>query len=301
VRSILVVVLVKNEESGLTLPPAPEFGPNGEWPRAETEWLPLRWELFEKRTSELPAVIAEMFFELYRQAMPGNAWVKDFCVDPSFVGGSIVCDVSKTGWIRIEGRQGGVREFEVRYVTRNPFYAKELRLLVYSVRWRRKDPVTQLPPGATYEITHTVSTGLSIEHSQTLANSLGLDLGGKASGLQTTLSYKLQQQFGLKLNITQAEETSAKLILSNPSNDSYRAFALWQVDHLLSVKTLRCPEIINLSRGEYTAWRPEWRPCEQVEFAVANQPFITYAEIRRFLTSDLVRPDGCDILQPDAF
>jgi hypothetical protein len=152
---------------------------------------------------------------------------------------------------------------------------KEIRQLVHSVRWWRKDPVTQLPPDATHEMTHTVTTGLSMEHSHTLAESLGLDLGAKAPGLQTKLSYKLQEQFGLKLNITATEEASTKLTLSNQSKDSYRMFALWQVDHRLSVNILKAPVGVNISQDVQL----EWRPCNQVEFTSANQPFVTYAEV----------------------
>ena len=194
-------MLGKNQESGesgLSLPPAPEFGPDGTWPRVETEWLPLRRELFEKE-------------------------IRD--------------------------------------------YGKVTQQLVHSVRWQRKDPPIQLPPQATYELTHKVTTGLSIEQSETLASSLGLDLGPKVPGLQGKLSYKLQDQFGLKLNITETEEISRKLTLSNPSKDRYRLFCLWQVDHMLSVN-------MRTVRGQWNA-----RLCE-VQFTAANEPVVTYAVVR---------------------
>lgn len=152
--------------------------------------------------------------------------------------------------------------------------AKELRLLAHSVRWRRKDPVTQLPPDATNKIAHTVTTGLSIEHSYNLTESLGLNLGGNAKGIQAALSYELEEQFGLKLNITETDETSTELTLNNTSKDRYRVFALWQVDHLLSVKALTVPVDINGSRDA----QPQWKLCDQAKFTITNEPVITYAD-----------------------
>ena len=160
------------------------------------------------------------------------------------------------------------------YVPSGP---KELRQLVHSVRWQRKDPPTQLPPHGNVELTNSVTTGLSIEHSETLATSLGLDLGPQVPGLQTKLSYKVQEQFGLKLNITETEQNSKKLTLSNTSNDRYRLFAQWQVDHLLSVNVLNVPVAVNVSAEV----QPVWRPCSQVQFMVANEPFVTSALARR--------------------
>jgi hypothetical protein len=120
-----------------------------------------------------------------------------------------------------------------------------------------------------------VTTGLSIEQSQTLASSLGLDLGPETLGLQAKLSYKLQRQFGLKVNITETGETSKKLTLSNPSSDRYRLFSLWQVDHMLSVNVLK----INRDFEQH------WHLCDQVQFTTANEPFVTYAVVRRPRTS----------------
>jgi hypothetical protein len=252
--SIMVVVLIRDQKSGLTLPSAPEFGPNGLWPPAETEWLPLRWELFERKMPQLEALAAMYYFMVYRSNISEmdiseDAWLKDFCSKPSFPNSLIevrfqkphmmlliTCEkvlpepraaMSGIGTARppLFGRTAELSD--LRDVLLSATQANGLCQLMHSVRWRRKDPVTQLPPDATHEMTHTVTTGLSIEHSQTLAESLGLDLGGKA-GLQTKLSYKLQEQFGLKLNITATEETSTKLTLSNQSKNSYRLFALWQ-------------------------------------------------------------------------
>ena len=138
-----------------------------------------------------------------------------------------------------------------------------------------KGPGDTAAPDASHELAHTVTTGLSLEQSQTLTESLGLDLGGKAVGLQAKLSYKLQEQFGLQLSITATEETSTKLTLSNQSKDRYRIFALWQVDHRLSVYSLKVPVKINISQDP----QPEWKLCDQAEFTIANQPFITYTEV----------------------
>jgi hypothetical protein len=126
-------------------------------------------------------------------------------------------------------------------------------------------------------VAHKVTTGLSIERSETLANSLGLDLEPKIPGLQAKLSYKLEDQFGLKFNITETEETSRELTLTNPSSDSYRRFSFWHVDHLLSVNVLKVPVEINAS-GEV---RPDWHLSDQVQFTETNESVVTYAIVRR--------------------
>jgi hypothetical protein len=291
-------MLIRNQESGLVLPPAPGFGVNGVWPPPETEWLPLRWELFEQESSDLEAMVASVLFRLTQESISDDVGFKNFCTNPSIPDSTLKIGLSKSQFSfelsRGEANKAEVSKMEVS-ATRPSFFSrgtaqlsdardmmlrifsanKEIRQLAHSVRWRRKDPVTQLPPDATHEMTYTVTTGLSIEHSQALGESLGLNLGGKAPGFQAGLSYKLQEQFGLKLDITTTEETSTKLTLSNQSKDNYRVFALWQVDHQLSVSTLKAPVAINTSQDAQL----EWRLCHQVEFTNANQPFITYAEI----------------------
>ena len=87
-------------------------------------------------------------------------------------------------------------------------------------------------------MTHSVTTGLSVEHSQKLADSLGLSLGGNLLGIQATLSGQLQQEFGLKLDITSQEQHSTTLTLTNPSDTLCRVFALWHVDQRISVDVL---------------------------------------------------------------
>ena len=40
-------MLIRSYDTSLALSPAPKFGLDGSWPPVETEWLPVRWELFE--------------------------------------------------------------------------------------------------------------------------------------------------------------------------------------------------------------------------------------------------------------
>jgi hypothetical protein len=137
--------------------------------------------------------------------------------------------------------------------------------------------VVQLPPGSTHEVTHTVTTGLSVERSQMLANSLGLSIGGDTAGIQAKLNSQLQEDFGFKLNVSAQEERSTKLTLTNPSGDCYRLFALWHIDHRITVDALDMPVRRGLSEG----FRPTWAPRGNVQFVTTNEPFITFMEIRR--------------------
>jgi hypothetical protein len=81
----------------------------------------------------------------------------------------------------------------------------------------------------------------------------------------------------LKFNITETEETSRELTLTNPSSDRYRLFSFWHVDHLLSVNVLKVPVEINAS-GEV---RPDWHLSDQVQFTETNESVVTYAIVRR--------------------
>jgi hypothetical protein len=52
------------------------------------------------------------------------------------------------------------------------------------------------------------------------------------AGIQTRLSSQLQQQFALRVEISAEEKREVELTLANPSDDRYRLFAMWHVDHL---------------------------------------------------------------------
>ena len=300
-------MLIRNERTGLALLPAPEFGPDGTWPPVETEWLPLRWELFDTDVTDpdLGTVVARALSMKF----------KDYVNDPVQAEGALREDFlheaifAKIAHIEVfyHGGQVGI----VLYLSdsekedhiflrlsddntvRTELWAerKELRRLVHAVRWRRKDPVTQLPPGVTNKVTHSITTGLSVEHSQRLANSLGLSLGGKAGGVQARLSSQLQQEFGLKVGISAQEQTSTELTLGSQAGDRYRIYAMWHVDHRIAVDALIMPglrgeRIRSKMRYEFSdlMWHqilPRWESRGSIEFVTESDPYITYAEITR--------------------
>jgi hypothetical protein len=134
--------------------------------------------------------------------------------------------------------------------------------------------VIQLPPGAPHEVTYSVTTGLSTEHSVALAKSVGLSAGGKIAGHQAELNSQFRQEFGIKLDITAREEQVKKLTLTNQSSDHYRLFSLWHVDHRITVDALSF-------RIESGRPQPTWSPRSDVEFATINQPFVTDTSIER--------------------
>jgi hypothetical protein len=302
-------VLIKSQESGLALPHAPGFGPGGAWPPAQTEWLPLRWQVFAREASNLGTAIGWMLFVANPPNISDNTSFEEFCGNPACLNSTVEFTYSRPKLsVKLPCGEEGAMTFGLSSISefeRNARGVKvsvtggvprpgiptrlwkgasrpqQIQQLVHSVRWRREDPPTQLPPAATYEMTHTATIGLSTEHSQALAKSLGLDIGGRAPGLQTKLSQGLQQQFGFKLNITETTEVSKKLTLTNPNSDRYRAFSLWQMDHLLAAKVLDLPIKFHVPKAEgiFTWWHPHWTLCDQVQFTVSNEPFITYADI----------------------
>ena len=70
-------------------------------------------------------------------------------------------------------------------------------------------------------------------------------------------------------------EIGKKFTLSNTSDDRCRLFALWRVDHQISVSAL------NAQVDSGGALHSTWIPLEEAEFATANDPFITYIETAR--------------------
>ena len=277
-------VLIRSQETG-PLPPAPEFGENGTWPPVTTEWLPLRWELFRAEMSGRTSCIPFMILQMNRRNISDtpdaddplfieDALRSDFLYESVFSHSSAALEVTESD-IKGEITSGGWSLHLPFRTEKQPFH--ELRRLVYAARWQRKDPVVQLPPGATHEMTHSVTTGLSVERSQMLAKSLGLNVGGDTAGLQAKLNSQLQEEFGFKLNISAQEERSTKLTLTNQSSDCYWLFALWHVDHRITVDALDVPVRAGLSEG----FRPTWVPRGNVQFVTTNEPFITFMEIRR--------------------
>jgi hypothetical protein len=275
-------VLVRNQETGLSLRPPPGFGEDGTWPPVATEWLPLRWELFEAGgCASGSTLMAREIVRMYRQNLAGSvdpllaedALDANFLDDAIFRGTSATIKVTKST-VSFSSSIGGQWNQTIRPGPQLGHY-NELRRITYAVRWERKDPVIQLPPGSTFEENHSVTTGLTVEHSQNLARSLGMNVGENVVGVQGQLSSELRQEFGLKVEISAISEMAKKFTLSNTSDDQYRLFALWHVDHQIAVSALDA----QVDSGG--ALHSTWTPLEEAEFVTANDPFITYMETAR--------------------
>jgi hypothetical protein len=97
------------------------------------------------------------------------------------------------------------------------------------------------------------------------------------AGIQTRLSSQLQQQFALRVDISAEERREVELTLANPSDDRYRLFTMWHVDHLIKVDALSAP----LAIGTSDDFHPVWTPRGRTEFVTESEPHITYAEVGR--------------------
>jgi len=308
-------VLIRSHDTGRRLSPAPDFGQDGSWPRAETEWVPVWWELFEAQTPDpdLRAMTAyALALILEDPPLPADtAILTEDALSADFLYASNFAQVSKVTFDTLfittrnlkisiaDYQQSGQREKSRKYSGENAeiMARKELRRLVHYLRWRRQDPVVQLPPAATNKIRHSVTTGLSVERSQMLAHSLGLEFGKNIAGVQAKLSSELQQQFGLGVEITAQEQRSEELTLANPSDNRKRLFALWHVDHLITVDVLAARQEPPLYRtaSDLLAQRgggslslfgpfwPMWVPSGSAEFVTESAPHVTYTEVRRAL------------------
>lgn len=259
-------MLIRNQEVRL-LPSAPEFAKDGTWPPVVTEWLPLRWELFEAETSKLTELSAGLVYQLLAYSRAHTA------DDPL-----LREDALRSDFLWESVFRGAATSVHL-WLTADADLSVELRRLVHAVRWQRKDPVTRLPPGSTHEMAHSINTGLSVERSQTLAASLGLSIGAKVAAFQAKISSQLEQQFGFKLDITAQEEKHTKLTLTNQSDNHSRLFALWHVDHRITVDALEAEPAWSIkahsSDGLYTTWTPRG----EVEFVTTDEPFVTFMDI----------------------
>lgn len=289
--------MFRDEETGLRLPPAPEFGPDGTWPPVETEWVPLRWQLFTTFTSrrfnaeaghfDAEADIAQAIATRFGgDEEGGGPLYNENALSDDFLYRSVFANIDS-----VEGivdRRGTLALFKSAKIGDGQVDTvhQELRRMVHSVRWQRSNPVIKLPPSTEHETTHSITTGLSVEHSQTLARSFGLSLGGRAHSVQSQLSSGLQEQFGLRLGITSQEQRSRTLRLSNPSSDRYRLFALWHVDHRITVAHLYVSRYYTKDFeasgfGFFDVVRPAWGQLASVEYVADSDPHLTYVELNR--------------------
>ena len=272
-------MLIRSQETGLHLPPAPEFGPNGTWPPEVTEWVPLNWQLFEVKNTSLRAAATYTALRLLWRRKLNNPLSSADALQEKFLSEFFArfpreitaSDPSRAGVVTVRQQLGAFPNSEKCGVN-----SPELRRLVHSVRWRRKNPITKLPPGATHEMTYSLTTGLSVERSMILANSLGVTLGSATAGMQARLSSEMQQQFALKLNLTAEENKSETITVQNNSDNHYRLYASWHIENKISINALDAGpfDIILSDEGPSTYWRLRG----QVEFATESGPYITYAE-----------------------
>jgi hypothetical protein len=295
-RAIVSDVTIRNTETGLVLPSAPEFSEDGRWPPIVTEWTPLRWGLFESEhivTDEMTsaeaatgAIEAYEIIKLYRDhtkspsgvydpLLTEDALHDDFLYETIFSFSSLVYSYQHSVSI-IAIRVGG-EQFSRHFLPPRSGRYKLLRRIVHAVRWRRQDPVIQLPPDSTHEMTHSVTTGLTVERSQALSRALGLNIGGDAAGIQARISAQLNEEFGFRLEITAQQEKIRKLTLSNSSVNRYRRFAVWHVDHRVTVTTLE----VRFGQASIGENHSRWAPQREVEFVTSDDPFVTYIEIDR--------------------
>ena len=265
----------------------------------------MRYELFDASQHDLGAMVAysaiqqahfDPFLPLFEPTHP--LFSEDGLRD-DFLFGSVFGEHPKSTRlsVRLSRKHGKIDHIRIDFAADGTewsgkslflqcVFERELRRVVHSVRWRRTDPVSQLPPGASDVMTDLVTTGLSTEYSQTLASSLGISIGSGLHGVaQANLSSQLQQQFGITLQITSQEQKSKELTVSNPSADRSRLFASWHVDNRIAVDFLTIglqvftgPSPDSQAVAHFTL-RPNWTPLSNVEFTTKSAPHLTFTEV----------------------
>jgi len=188
--------------------------------------LPLCWELFDAESSKDEAAA------IHASIIDNDILLEEDALSSTVPYNAVIDDLGEQ--FKIKARLEMYAFLKKNPKLARPLPRKELRRLVYAARWEREDPVTQLPPDVSYEKAHILTTGLSVEHTQKLAQSLGVSVGNDAAGLRS----RLDQEFGLKVNVTAQQQLSKKITLTNPRSDHYRLYAFWHVSRRFTVDAL---------------------------------------------------------------
>jgi len=107
----------------------------------------------------------------------------------------------------------------------------EVREVVHTQRWRREDPIVQLPPGASCEHSYTTECGITNRETSELAANLGIDIGAPLGSRSTQLSAKC----GIEVSLTEQRRVTSTLRLRNDEREVDRLYAVWLVQHDISI------------------------------------------------------------------
>jgi hypothetical protein len=121
--------------------------------------------------------------------------------------------------------------------------------------WRREDPVSQLPPGASLERRVKLDIGVTDSTTAELTASLGLS----AAVGPAELSAKLGSCLKRTVTLTRQTTVETTVTLTNSSNN-YRQFAIWHRIHGIWVALLA-----HGSNGGF-----EWSPISDLEYEDPN-------------------------------
>jgi hypothetical protein len=139
---------------------------------------------------------------------------------------------------------------------------------IYSQLWERDDPVTQLPPGASTEVSVALKLGLTEERAQEVTESLGLRVGLGKSAL-TSLSRDLSEKSNYKVSLTAEKQVTKRQTLTSAKDGYYRRVAIWYVVNGLAVMAI--PPV----------GKEEWPPfaLEFTEFTVSDSLMQTEVDV----------------------
>lgn len=219
--------------------PPPEFGADGSPPPATSARVEIAHWALNKSVSQFlgqPPDVASRNSSMI-EILAGATWVanKPYLWRPAIgaIFGSLRHDAVETPRAEAQEitikrllKERNARALDWSDVKTWPVYA------IYDHFWQRKDPVTQLPPGGSDTVTISLRVGISREHADEIARSLGIT-GGDSHllGISTQLSKKSATKVALSLE----REASHSVTLTNPEKETYRRLAIWHVVHRLSI------------------------------------------------------------------
>lgn len=203
--------------------PPPGFGPNGAWPEVRSEPLVIAswsldrylWQVIagKEGAREVDVLIASKdahvpkFRKMYKQHVKERGLAE---VEMARRGDPLTNFRDQFGRGVLDQSARGVSE---QY-------------------WEREDPPTQLPPGGSVETSTSLRMGLTNEQLDELARSVGVS---SKMGSRARLNAALSQKTATKFTVSREQTVTQTLTLTNPSDASYRLFALWHLVNRISI------------------------------------------------------------------
>jgi hypothetical protein len=134
---------------------------------------------------------------------------------------------------------------------------------LYHCFWQREDPVTQLPPGSSSEVSLSLRVGVSEER----AREIGMSLGRKGDPARAAIEFQVSGKRTARLSLAAEKGVLRKHHLSNTATNKYRRLAIWhliqQITVIAAPNSDHNPKIV----------------CQETEFIMSDATNVTFIDV----------------------